>query len=91
MAREIVARYPDLALILGHSGGTDAGRREAEDLAGEFPNVFLEWCGSFCSPVTPKITVMPTEEECLRWQWGLSMMMTASSECMSLSAGTRSF
>lgn len=49
MAREVVQKYPDLALLLGHSGGTDGGRREAEALAAEFPNVFLEWCGSFCS------------------------------------------
>jgi hypothetical protein len=49
MMREIVQKYPDLSLLVGHSGGTNGGRREAEALALEFPNVFLEWCGSFCS------------------------------------------
>jgi hypothetical protein len=45
----IVSKYRDLSLLLGHSGGSDEGRREAEALAAEFPNVFLETCGSFCS------------------------------------------
>ena len=41
--------YPEAIFILGHSGGNDAGREEAEKLALENKNVFLEWCGSFCS------------------------------------------
>jgi predicted TIM-barrel fold metal-dependent hydrolase len=49
MMRDLARKYPDLALLLAHSGGTDGGRREAEEMAAEFPNVFLEWCGSFCS------------------------------------------
>jgi len=51
MFTEIVQRYPDAAFILGHSGGGDAGRREAEQLALTSPNVHLEWCGSFCSSI----------------------------------------
>jgi predicted TIM-barrel fold metal-dependent hydrolase len=49
MLRDIAGQYPDLSLLLAHCGGTDAGRLEAEAMAAEFPNVFLEWCGSFCS------------------------------------------
>ncbi|MBI3986521.1 MAG: amidohydrolase family protein [Lentisphaerae bacterium] len=48
---DIVTRYPRAVFLLGHSGGGDRGRREAEQLAIEHPNVYLEWCGSFCSSV----------------------------------------
>jgi predicted TIM-barrel fold metal-dependent hydrolase len=51
MLPDTVRRYPDVAFLLGHSGGGDDGRAEAEALALEFPNVYLEWCGSFCSTV----------------------------------------
>ena len=47
----LAAQYPDVAFICGHSGGTDPGRREAEALAQAHPNVYLEWCGSFCSTI----------------------------------------
>lgn len=47
MLREIVARHPGAFFLLGHSGGGDTGRLQAEELAIEFPNVFLEFCGSF--------------------------------------------
>ncbi len=46
---EIVRRHPEATFVLGHSGGNDAGRAEAEALAQANPNVVLEWCGSFCS------------------------------------------
>ena len=46
---DIVKRYPAATFILGHSGGNDGGRKEAEALALDNPNVVLEWCGSFCS------------------------------------------
>ena len=49
MTRDIVRKYTDLSLLVAHAGGSDKGRREAEELAAEFPNVFLEWCGSFCT------------------------------------------
>lgn len=45
----IAKKYPHAIFILGHSGGNDAGRMEAEQLALENENVFLEWSGSFCS------------------------------------------
>jgi uncharacterized protein len=48
MLTEIVPRYPNATFILGHSGNTD--RPDAEKLALENPNVYLEWCGSFINP-----------------------------------------
>lgn len=49
MFDKLAARYPRAFFIMGHSGGVDAGREQAEDLAAAHPNVILEWCGSFCS------------------------------------------
>jgi predicted TIM-barrel fold metal-dependent hydrolase len=49
--RNVVKRYPQAHFLLGHSGGVDDGRVEAEALACECPNVYLEWCGSFCSTI----------------------------------------
>jgi hypothetical protein len=49
MLTEIVRRYPEAIFLLGHSGGGDAGREEAVELCPGNPNVYLEWCGSFCS------------------------------------------
>lgn len=48
MLTEIVPRYPNATFIMGHSGNTD--RPDAEKLAQDNPNVFLEWCGSFIDP-----------------------------------------
>jgi len=51
MLREIAGRYPGVSFLLGHSGGGTEGRHEAEEMAAKFPNVYLEWCGSFTTPV----------------------------------------
>ena len=51
MLRDICPKYPDAAFLLAHAGGGDRGRREAEDLVAGNPNVWLEWCGSFCSSI----------------------------------------
>ncbi len=51
MLKDIVKKYKNALFLLGHSGGGDDGRREAEDLAVNNPNVYLEWCGSFCSSI----------------------------------------
>jgi predicted TIM-barrel fold metal-dependent hydrolase len=48
---DIVKKYPRALFLIGHSGGGDAGRREAVDLVLANPNVMLEFCGSFCSSV----------------------------------------
>lgn len=49
MLRDIVKKYPNASFLLGHSGGGTPGRLEAEELAAENPNVYLEFCGTFCS------------------------------------------
>ncbi|MBI4023711.1 MAG: amidohydrolase family protein [Verrucomicrobia bacterium] len=51
MLKPIVAAHPHAVFILGHSGGGDAGRQEAEALAMAHSNVYLEWCGSFTSSI----------------------------------------
>lgn len=48
MLRDIVWRYPNAIFLLGHSGAGD--RPDAEALAQENQNVYLEWCGSFTNP-----------------------------------------
>jgi uncharacterized protein len=45
MARD----HPEATFLLGHSGGGTAGRVEAIELARAYPNVYLEFCGSFTS------------------------------------------
>lgn len=47
LLREIVPAHPNAHFILGHSGGGDRGRLEAEALAADHQNVHLEFCGSF--------------------------------------------
>jgi predicted TIM-barrel fold metal-dependent hydrolase len=44
---EVVKNHPNASFLLGHSGGGTEGRIEAIELARRFPNVFLEFCGSF--------------------------------------------
>lgn len=46
---EIAPKYPNAIFILGHAGGGTPGRLQAEKLALQFPNVYLETCGSFCA------------------------------------------
>jgi hypothetical protein len=57
MFKKVVQRYRNLQLLLGHSGGLDKGRREAEQLAREHRNVYLEWCGSFLSSIPWEETI----------------------------------
>ncbi len=51
MLADIVKKYPRALFLLGHSGGGDAGRREAVDLVLASSNVMLEFCGSFTSSI----------------------------------------
>ena len=51
LLKDVVKTYPNATFLIGHSGGGDAGRAEAVELARENRNVILEWCGSFCSSV----------------------------------------
>jgi predicted TIM-barrel fold metal-dependent hydrolase len=43
---QVARAHPTVPFLLGHSGGTPAGRREAIAVAHERPNVYLELCGS---------------------------------------------
>ena len=42
----LAAKYPGVRFLLGHSGGTTPGRREAIEVVKAHPNVFLETCSS---------------------------------------------
>ncbi len=49
MLEGVARKHPHASFLLAHCGGSDAGRREAEELALANENVYLEWCGSFCA------------------------------------------
>ena len=57
LLKEIVKDYPRAMFLLGHSGGGNAGRREAEELALSNDNVYLEFCGSFTSDIPWEETI----------------------------------
>ena len=93
MARGIVSRRRDLSLLLGHSGGGDEGRREAEALAAEFPNVFLETCGSFCAtrrwedtlkavPVSQVVYGTDAAAHDIHWELGRLLSLDVSEEVL---------
>ena len=47
--RDIVAEFPEMRFIVGHSGGSDLkDRLDAEALVRDFPNVYLDSCAIFC-------------------------------------------
>lgn len=49
--RDILPNYPNLRLIIGHSGGSELqDRLDAEELLRQFPNVYLDSCATFCCP-----------------------------------------
>lgn len=62
MLTDIVKQYPNAIFLLGHSGGGTPGRREAEKLAQDNDNVYLEFCGTFCSDI-------PFEESAEKVGW----------------------
>jgi predicted TIM-barrel fold metal-dependent hydrolase len=47
----LAKEYPDVAFILGHSGGTPAGYVEAIEVAQQHDNIYLDLCRSEMSPV----------------------------------------
>ncbi len=82
---DLVVRYPQVSFLLAHSGGGDAGRREAEELARGHPNVFLEWCGSFCSTipwedtlrrVSPRQVVFGSDAMAHSFDWELARLLS---------------
>ena len=46
---KVAQAHPSVPFLLGHSGGTPGGRREAVAVARERPNIYLELCGSLLS------------------------------------------
>lgn len=63
LLKDVVKRYPEAIFLLGHSGGGDAGRLEATEMASANPNVYLEWCGSFCCSITWEETLSRVSEQ----------------------------
>ena len=45
MLREVCLDFPEVPIIVGHSGGPEEGLQEALDLAEEFPNAHLDLTG----------------------------------------------
>lgn len=62
MLTDIAKQYPNATFLLGHSGGGTRGRLEAERLATDNGNVYLEFCGTFTTP-------MPFEDSANRVGW----------------------
>ena len=85
MLCDIARQFPDMSLIVGHSGGSDVGRREAVELVAVAPNTYLEWCGSFCSMipwedtlrvVRPDRVVYGTDAMCHDIYWELGRLLS---------------
>jgi predicted TIM-barrel fold metal-dependent hydrolase len=85
MFKDLVKRYPNISFLLGHSGGGDQGREEAEALAQKHSNVYLEWCGSFCSTVlwedtlkrvNPRQVVFGTDAMVHGFEWELARLLS---------------
>ncbi|MEI6070743.1 MAG: amidohydrolase family protein [Verrucomicrobiae bacterium] len=85
MLKDIVKRFPEAVFLLGHSGGGETGRLEAEELAGDNPNVYLEWCGSFCCSkpfeetlrrVSPRQVVFGTDATAHSPAWELGRLLS---------------
>jgi predicted TIM-barrel fold metal-dependent hydrolase len=83
--RDLARRYPRVPFLLGHSGGGTDGRLEAEALARKCPNVYLEWCGSFCTPrtwdetlrtVNPRQIVFGTDAMVHAFDWELGRLLS---------------
>ncbi|MDD5727850.1 MAG: amidohydrolase family protein [Victivallales bacterium] len=51
MLTEIAEKYSNAIFLLGHSGGGTSGRLEAEKLVLDNNNVYLEFCGTFTTPI----------------------------------------
>ena len=57
MLLPIMKAYPNAVFLLGHAGGDDRGRLEAEEAVMVSPNAYLEFCGSFSSHIPWRETV----------------------------------
>ena len=85
LLKDVVKKYPQAHFLIGHSGGTADGRREAETLAQGNPNVYLEWCGSFCvaaawektlQQVNPRQVVFGTDAMAHDIYWELGRLLS---------------
>ena len=85
LLKDVVKKYPRAHFLIGHSGGPEEGRREAEHLAQGNPNVYLEWCGSFCNPaaweqtlqkVSPRQVVFGTDAMAHDIYWELGRLLS---------------
>jgi predicted TIM-barrel fold metal-dependent hydrolase len=48
---EVATNFPDVSILLGHSGVTGEGHRRAIQVALKHPHLYLELCGSFTTGV----------------------------------------
>jgi predicted TIM-barrel fold metal-dependent hydrolase len=46
----LAERYPNVSWIMGHAGGTEAGREIGVEAARKVPNLYLEICSSWRNP-----------------------------------------
>jgi len=85
MIDNLAKRYPNVSFLVGHSGGTCEGREEAEQMGKKHPNVYLEWCGSFCNTrswldtldkVGPRKVVFGTDAMCHGIDWELGRLLS---------------
>ncbi len=85
LLKDVVKKYPHAHFLLGHSGGSAEGRREAESLAQGNHNVYLEWCGSFCcndswektlQAVNPRQVVFGTDAMAHDIYWELGRLLS---------------
>ena len=83
--KDVVKKYPHAHFLIGHSGGTEEGRIEAEVLTMDNRNVYLEWCGSFCTPrsweetlqrVRPEQVVFGTDAMAHEIYWELGRLLS---------------
>lgn len=81
----LAKRYPNVSFLIGHSGGTDQGRLEAEQMGKKHRNVYLEWCGSFCTTrswietldkVGPRKVVFGTDAMAHSIYWELGRLLS---------------
>jgi predicted TIM-barrel fold metal-dependent hydrolase len=85
LLNDVVKKYPHAHFLLGHSGGNEEGRKEAESLTKANPNVYLEWCGSFVNTVSwektlenvnPKQVVFGTDAMAHDIYWELGRLLS---------------
>lgn len=81
----LAKKYPNVSFLLGHGGGSDKGRAEAEEMGKKHANVYLEWCGSFCTPrswndtlaiVGPRKVVFGTDAMAHGIYWELGRLLS---------------